>query len=201
MISLTHLVQGYQRFKKNYIGDNHHLFQELAKGQKPQVMVLACCDSRVDPALLLQSKPGDLFVARSIANFVMPFNKENEVYQGLGAALEFGVRQLEVSHLIILGHSRCGGIEAFLNPHQVLSNNDFISRWLNLITVPETAKKDSEHCAKAALLQSYHNCLSFPWIKVRVDSGLLVIHLWFFDIQTGSLQAYQFNKQCFEPLD
>lgn len=198
MTRLPELIRGYQKFKQKYIETNSALLQKLAQGQQPRVMVLACCDARVDPALLLQCKPGDLFVARSIANFVMPFNKDSEVYQGLSAALEFGIRQLEVEDLIILGHSQCGGIEAFLNPSCLIPHNDFMSPWLNLITVPESARVNSETCAKATLLQSYQNCLSFPWIATRLKAGLLNIHLWFFDIKTGLLSAYRASDQRFQ---
>ena len=198
---LSQLIKGYRRFKQQYSTGNSQLLQKLAEGQAPRVMVLACCDARVDPALLLQCQPGDLFVARSIANFVMPFNIDSEVYQGLSAALEFGIRQLEVADLIILGHSQCGGIEAFLNPDRLLAHNDFINRWLSLITVPDQARENSDACAQAALLQSYQNCLSFPWIKERVKLDLLLIHLWFFDIKTATLSAYQPQQQVFCPLD
>ena len=201
MVLLSELIEGYRKFKAKYVDGDKRLLKQLAQGQRTQVMVLACCDSRVDPALLLQCKPGDLFVARSIANFVMPFNKANEVYQGLSAALEFGVSLLKVKHLIILGHSQCGGIEAFLKPDSLPSDNDFMGRWLSLINVLDpVAKQDSEACAKAALLKSYENCLTFPWIKDRVTGKLLQIHLWFFDICTGSLSEYQFSQQAFQPL-
>lgn len=195
MTKLADLTQGYQQFKEKYVEGQPSILARLSKGQKPQVMVLSCCDARVDPALLLQCHPGDLFIARSIANFVMPFSKSNEVYQGLSAALEFGVRVLKVEHLIILGHSQCGGIEAVLDSTHLPTNNDFISRWLSTITVPDQAKENSETCAKAALIQSYQNCLTFPWINHRVTRGDLTIHLWFFDIKTGLLTAYCF-KTC-----
>src|SRR5271168_1065373 len=102
-------------------------------GQQPQVMMVACCDSRVDPALILQCDPGDLFVVRNVANIVPPYEKDT-VHHGTSAALEFGVCFLDVKHLILFGHSQCGGIDALINSDNV-GKNDFITDWVNIIKI------------------------------------------------------------------
>src|SRR5579863_9197421 len=97
-------------------------------GQKPEVMVVACCDSRVDPALILQCDPGDLFVVRNVANIIPPYEND-EAHHGTSAALEFGISVLHVKHLILLGHSQCGGIQALLKTNGE-PQNDFINNWV-----------------------------------------------------------------------
>ncbi len=163
--------------------------QSLSReGQKPQIMVVACCDSRVDPALLLQCDPGDLFVARNVANIIPPYEKD-EAHHGTSAALEFGICFLEVNDLIILGHSQCGGIKALLNTTDV-RQDDFITKWVSLIQIQKAKQYDIDDCAKFALTQSYRNCMTFPWVKSKVLAGELTIHLWFLDIKTGQIFTY-----------
>ncbi len=193
------ILAGYQKFHQKYVTENDALLKKLAaQGQKPDAMVVACCDSRVDPALLLQCDPGDLFVVRNVANIVPPYEND-EAHHGTSAALEFGVCYLNVKHLIILGHSQCGGINALLNRHQ-LQQDDFISNWINLIKLNENAPREVDSCAKEALLTSYQNCLTFPWIKERLKQNTLAIHLWFFEIQEGTIYAYSPNQKTFNPL-
>jgi carbonic anhydrase len=186
------LRKGYQRFRIAHAVGADSLMRTLAQdGQRPEVMVVACSDSRVDPALLLQSLPGELFVVRNVANIIPPYEAD-DAHHGTSAALEFGICYLHVNHLIILGHSQCGGIQAMLSPEN-LHQDDFISNWTNI-------NKDSslhfeshqaDDCAKASLAQSYQNCLTFPWIKSRVDEKKLEIHCWFFDIKQACL--YELN--------
>src|SRR3990167_6188557 len=132
--SFKKIIQGYLSFRKKYATGDQSVMQQLAyHGQRPEIMVVACCDSRVDPSLILQCEPGDLFVVRNVANIVPPYECD-EGHHGVSAALEFGVCYLHVKHLIILGHSQCGGVRAKLN-HIELHQDDFISRWMDLIKI------------------------------------------------------------------
>lgn len=195
--SFNKILQGYKSFRNKYAHGDQSVMQYLSYyGQNPKVMVVACCDSRVDPALILQCDPGDLFVVRNVANIVPPYEKD-EMHHGTSAALEFGVRNLEVQHLILLGHSQCGGIQALLNNN---TENDFIARWVSLIKTQHCDRHDSDECAKFALKQSYQNCLTFPWLAEKVAQGDLVIYLWFFDIKTGQIFMYSENKDEYQPL-
>jgi len=192
------MLRGYQQFREKYTTGDHSVMQYLANnGQRPKVMVIACCDSRVDPALILQRDPGELFVVRNVANIVPPYEKD-EMHHGTSAALEFGVCYLNVEHIIILGHSQCGGIDALLNEAQ-LHQNDFISNWVSLIKPSKTEDLDQDSCAKQALLQSKLNCMTFPWLQEKVKEKLLIIHLWFFDIKSGQLFAFDEAQQIFLP--
>lgn len=197
--SFTKILQGYQDFRNKYAIGDKSVMQYLSDyGQQPRIMVIACCDSRVDPALILQCDPGDLFVVRNVANIVPPYEKD-EAHHGTSAALEFGICFLKVEHLILLGHSQCGGVQARLNSESM--TNDFITNWVSLIKMPPQDQQNVDDCAKLALKQSYQNCLTFPWIKDKIDQQKLTIHLWFFDIKSGKIYTYSDAKEIYQPLD
>lgn len=198
-ISLQKLLQGYEVFREKYVHGDQSVMQYLSYfGQQPQTMVVSCCDSRVDPALILQCDPGDLFVVRNVANIVPPYEKDDS-HHGTSAALEFGICYLGVKHLILLGHSQCGGIQALLSTDRG-SQNDFIQNWVSVIKLDSAHAHNADACAKAALKQSYQNCLAFPWIGERVRQKKLIIHLWFFDIESGEIFTYSRDKDEFVPL-
>lgn len=192
------LLQGYASFRKKYATGDQSVMQHLAAhGQKPDIMVIACCDSRVDPSLILQCDPGDLFVVRNVANIVPPCECD-EKHHGTSAALEFGVCYLNVRHIIIFGHSQCGGIEALLNAKN-LKQNDFITNWVSLIGA-HTHLHDINTVSKKALTLSYENCLTFPWIQKRITQNTLQIHRWFFDISSGEIVVYSNEEKNYQQL-
>jgi len=197
--SFKKMLQGYREFQKKYASGDNQTMEKLADhGQSPETMFIACSDSRVDPALLLQCNPGDIFVVRNVANIVPPYEID-ERHHGISAALEFGVCYLNVKHLVILGHSQCGGIDALLNDDQ-LEQNDFITRWVSILKKDAT-NNDIDQVAQKSLLDSYQNCLSFPWIKKQVEQGALAIHLWFFNIKDATIFDYSFENKLFQPLN
>jgi carbonic anhydrase len=194
----AYILDGYQTFRKKYAEGDRSIMQFLSyHGQQPEVMMVACCDSRVDPALIFQCDPGDLFVVRNVANIVPPYEKDAK-HHGTSAALEFGVCFLEVKHLILLGHSQCGGIQAWLNRDN--NDDDFITNWVSQIKMHHPQDEDVDTCARRALMQSRQNCLTFPWIKQKVDEHKLEIHLWYFDIKTGQVFAWSKATNQYEPL-
>lgn len=198
--SFKKILIGYQLFRKKYAQGDKSIMDYLSRhGQQPKIMVVACCDSRVDPALILQCDPGDLFVVRNVANIVPPYEKD-EAHHGTSAALEFGVCFLKVKHLILLGHSQCSGVQALLNSEN-LKQNDFISNWVSLIKTEGRDFQNVDDCAKAALQQSYQNCMTFPWISQEIRDQKLIIHLWFFDIKTGQIFTYLASEKKYKPLD
>ena len=187
--SFKKILNGYQEFREKYVHADQSIMQYLSDyGQQPKIMVVACCDSRVDPALILQCDPGDLFVVRNVANIVPPYEKD-EMHHGTSAALEFGVCFLQVQHLILLGHSQCGGMRALLDAHST-QPNDFISNWVSIVSSEDNMEQDPDACAKLALQKSYQHCLTFPWLKAKVKMQKLFVHLWFFDIKSGQIYTY-----------
>jgi len=201
--SLKKIVSGYNTFRKKYAESDQALMQNLSiHGQKPKIMVIACCDSRVDPALILQCDPGDLFVVRNVANIVPPYEKD-EKHHGTSAALEFAVCYLNVKRIIILGHSQCGGIKSLVNQEEALSGqDDFISNWVSVVKTSGCEKyaNNSDDYAKVALQQSYQNSLTFPWIAKKIAANELAIHRWFFDIKSGQIFTYCEEHKAYNPL-
>lgn len=192
------MLHGYKAFRKKYALGDQSVMQYLSHyGQQPQIMVVACCDSRVDPALILQCDPGDLFVVRNVANIVPPYEKDDS-HHGVSAALEFGIRFLKIKHLILLGHSQCGGIQALIDGDS--QQNDFVSNWVSLIKTDHFKIKNSDEYAKLALHQSHQNCLTFPWISERLKQNELIIHSWFFDIKSGQIFTFIKDTNDFQLL-
>lgn len=193
------LLNGYQDFRNQYAEGNTSIMKSLSYGQQPKVMIVGCCDSRVDPALILQCDPGDLFITRNVANIIPPFEKD-EHYHGTSAALEFAIRYLKVEHLILLGHSQCGGINALISEESL--GDDFITKWVSVLKKSGPLPTTVDECAKRSLHQSYQHCLTFPWIKERVEQGELMIHTWFFEIESGQIYTSQPGEsdENFTPL-
>lgn len=193
------MIRGYQEFRKKFALGDKSIMRYLSRyGQSPDTMIVACCDSRVDPALILQCDPGELFVVRNVANIVPPYEHDDS-HHGTSAALEFGICFLKVKHLVLLGHSQCGGIQALLDKVK-LEQNDFISNWVSIIQLNDEMQ-DVDQSAKMALQQSHQNCLTFPWINHALEQKTLMIHLWFFDIATGQIFMYSQDEKIYKPLD
>ncbi len=203
------LIAGFQRFRERSLADVDAQFHDLVQfGQTPSTLVVGCCDSRVDPALILDCAPGDLFVIRNVANLVPPAENQGH-YHGTSAALEFGVRNLKVQHIIVLGHAQCGGIHALLEGG-VAKDDSFISEWMTIADAArqhieqEHANASSEErhraCEQQAILVSLENLMTFSWIRERVEQGSLSLHGWYFDIERGELLGYDATARRFEKL-
>jgi len=194
---IDRLIAGFRGFRARYYEQRPERMQELAReGQSPEVMLIACSDSRVDPALLLGSEPGELFIVRNVANLVPPYGPDNG-HHGTSAALEFAVRDLQVKHIVILGHSMCGGVQAL---RAAMSgeppSREFIAPWMEIAAaacpcgadgkVPEQSKVERD-----GIRISLRNLLTFPWIADKVSSGELGLHGWWIDLDGGRLCAVQ----------
>jgi len=167
--------------------------QELAtRGQTPAVMVIACSDSRVDPALLFGTEPGDLFTVRNVANLVPPYTPDSN-YHGTSAALEFGVRDLDVPHIVVLGHSACGGVQALREASAgAPADREFIAPWMEIAAAAcrcETGGvvPDQQTVEHEGIRISLKNLHSFPWIEERVRAGELKLSGWWVDLVAGKL--------------
>ena len=209
MSSPRQLIEGFKRFRERSLtGDNAQFHNLVQFGQTPSTLVVACCDSRVDPALTLDCAPGDLFVIRNVANLVPPAENQGH-YHGTSAALEFGVRNLGVQHIIVLGHAQCGGIHALLEGG-VSKDESFIVEWMGIADAArehveqEYANADSKvrhrACEQQAILVSLDNLMTFTWIRERVEQGKLTLHGWYFDIEHGELLGYNPTTRQFETL-
>jgi carbonic anhydrase len=194
------LLEGFQRFRERHFKSKDSLYQQLVtEGQTPRTMVVACCDSRVDPALVLDCEPGDLFVIRNVANLVPPI-EGRAGHHGTTAAIEYGVRNLCVEHIIVLGHAHCGGIGSLVRSGGVSNPGSFIDDWMCLVEsarrsvmaeMPNaTLKEQTRACEQRAILVSLENLMTFSWVRERVEAGKLRLHGWYFDIENGQLLRY-----------
>ena len=205
--SIAKLIDGFEVFRANYFGTDNDLFQRLVHaGQSPKVLVVACSDSRVDPAILTGAEPGELFVIRNVANLIPPYHSGGTNH-GTRAALEFSVCNLEVEHIILLGHSRCGGIRSLIDPVQADGPGEFMRSWMGMVrdgccAEPQAGDADERARAmeKAALLISLRNLNDFPWVQERVRAGSLTLHAWYFDLEQGALLGWDSDDDRFVAL-
>jgi carbonic anhydrase len=209
MKDIARFIAGFKRFRQHYFDPHEQRFAPLQQGQRPKVLLIGCSDSRVDPAMLTGCAPGELFVVRNVANLVPPCEHDTH-HHGVSAALEYAVCALEVEHIIVLGHSGCGGISALMEGVREGLSTEYIGPWVRIAdrarerVLKDLAGKEPavqlRACEQAAILVSLENLLSFHWIGDRVESGALLLHGWYFDISVGQLLSYTPDKGSFEPL-
>jgi carbonic anhydrase len=199
MTDFADLLSGYQRFRQTDWRRQRERWTELSEGQSPKVMVIACSDSRVDPAQIFDTSPGEIFVVRNIANLVPPFELGGGRH-GVSAALEFAVTQLEVPEIVVLGHGACGGVHAALSrrfEHAPPGAGGFIAHWVDMldeardrIVAELGAGHEAIHALELETVRvSINNLRSFPCIPEREAAGRLTIHGAYFAIADGVLHV------------
>lgn len=188
------LLSGYRRFRHTVWPGRRERFEALAqRGQKPETLVIACSDSRVDPAMVFDAGPGEIFIVRNVANLVPPF-EDDTAFHGTSAAIEFAVRVLAVKKIIVMGHAMCGGIHALLHPASA-EKLDFMSAWVSIaaeardrvLACEPVEEKQQQLCEFEAIKLSLRNLRTFRWIERRVDAGELQLYGTLFDIRSGVL--------------
>ncbi|GLT47219.1 hypothetical protein SLA2020_209290 [Shorea laevis] len=198
--AVKRIFDGFNRFKTCKFDKNPELFAELAKGQHPKFLVFACSDSRVSPSHILDFQPGEAFMARNIANMVPEFDKIR--YSGVGAVIEYAVGSLEVRNILVIGHSKCGGIQRLMTHPEDGSNEfDFIDDWVR-IGLPAKEKVLSENpnlsleeqlklCEKESVKNSVRNLWSYPYVKKAVLDGNLKLWGGYYDFVHGKFELLE----------
>jgi carbonic anhydrase len=189
------LIEGYRRFRASGWQEHRRLFKELAaKGQSPRALVITCSDSRLDPQLIFNTAPGEIFVIRNVAALVPPYERDS-AYHGTSAALEFAVRVLKVEHIIVMGHAQCGGIGALLRGAGE-GGADFVRHWMDIATPARdralmmtegNVENAQTLCEHEAVKVSLEYLMTFPWVRERVESGETKLHGFYFGIEAGEL--------------
>ena len=205
--AIDHLLEGFKRFQHHYFAGSGHVFERLREGQHPSTLVIGCCDSRVHPPMLMDTAPGEVFTVRNVANLVPP-NRPDNPHASVAAALEFAVCNLQVEHVIVLGHSGCGGIRALMQ--RDYARDSALGQWLHLAEparrfvcthhADASAAEQLALAEKASVLVSLENLLSYPWLAERVARGTLELHGWYFDLHSGALWGYDTAARQFVPL-
>jgi len=203
------LKDGYRSFLAGRFVNERSRYETLAEtGQRPEIMVFGCVDSRVSPEVIFDAAPGELLVVRNVANLVPPYEPDRDSQHGTSAALEFGVQALHVKHIIILGHAYCGGIRAFVDVAEPLSPGDFIGRWMSQIapaaaSLGPRSENDRDTYLRrlefASVELSLRNLMTFPYVRSSVEQGRLQLHGAYFGVATGHLLIRENTTGKFEP--
>jgi carbonic anhydrase len=205
------LLNGYRNFMSGRYASESSRYRSLAReGQAPETMVIACCDSRAAPEAIFDAGPGELFVVRNVANLVPPYSPDGE-YHSTSAALEFAVQSLKVRHIVVMGHGRCGGIRAALDPSAApLSPGDFIGKWMSLVAPAAeavagnammTAGERQTALERISIRYSLANLRTFPCVSILERKERLSLHGAWFDISTGELWIMNAETGDFERPD
>jgi len=202
--------KGHEAFQKVKFKKNEERFKQLIeKGQDPKALFIGCSDSRVMPAMITGSKPGDLFIVRNIGNFVAPFNPDAD-FHATASAIEYATSVLEVSDIIVCGHSHCGAIEALYKEITPTPENIHTIKWLELgleakkvamlAYKNESKEKILRYTEKISVVYQIDNLLTYPGIKRRVEEGTLFLHAWYYDMESGFIEYYDDDSYEFKPL-
>jgi carbonic anhydrase len=201
---MDRLLAGYKRFRANGWPEQRRIFESLAEnGQAPQTLVVACVDSRVDPTRIFDTRPGEMLTVRNVASLVPPYAPDS-LYHGTSAALEFGVRVLEIPHIVVMGHGLCGGVKTLVEGAP-MEGLEFIAPWMSIakdacaqVAGTGTMEERRRNCEFESVKVSLRNLMSFPWVAERVAAGKLKLHGTWFDIRIGELMVLQADGK-FEP--
>jgi carbonic anhydrase len=207
----SYLIQRYQGWKATTYAENRSWYRRLAdEGQRPRAMIISCCDSRVHVTSLFGADSGEFFSHRNIANLVPPFNPDGD-HHGTSAAIEYAVKALKVAHMIVLGHSQCGGVKgchAMCTGHapELEEKTSFVGTWLNLLRpgfervkdVPEAEQIDA--LEKEAVVISLENLMTFPFVQAALEAGEMTLHGLWHDIGAGNLSQYNPQTGAFEQI-
>ena len=196
------LIKGLRQFQSQYVSSHQGLFEQLAHGQKPRVLFIACSDSRVDPNLIVQADPGEIFVLRNAGNIVPPYGAANG---GEGATIEYAIQGLGVSDIIVCGHSHCGAMKGLFKLKELQESMPLVCHWLDHAEATRRVVLENySACSKDELVEiavaenvltQIDNLRTYPAVRSRLNQGVLRLHAWVYDIGTGEVHAYDPLKQ------
>lgn len=207
-----YLVQRYHGWKATSYRENQMWYRRLAtEGQRPRAMVISCCDSRVHVTSIFGADQGEFFIHRNIANLVPPYAPDGD-HHGTSAAVEYAVTALKVAHIIVLGHSQCGGVQGCIdmcegNAPQLESKDSFVGRWMDilkpkygLVADVQDETERARQFERQSVVASLENLMSFPFVASAVEAGNLTLHGLWTDIGEGGLEYFDHASQGFKPV-
>ena len=188
---VAELVSGIRQFFAEVVPSKRSLFDELATGQSPPTLIITCADSRIDPSLITQSEPGDIFVVRNAGNIVPPLEQSGSSPDGNAASIEYAINALNVGHIVVCGHSSCGAMGGLQNLDG-LDALPSVRRWLEhsepLLDTP--AADDLDSLIEANVLLKLEHLKRYPGVGEKIESGELTLHAWVYDIGSGDVRAH-----------
>ncbi len=200
------LVRGIHHFQTTGFNENKDLFKLLSEGQKPDTLLITCSDSRISVEMLLQTKPGDLFILRNAGNIIPAFGA---AHGGEAATIEYAIKALGVAHIVIMGHSNCGAMKGLLH-REDLGTMPLVKEWLEHASATYEVVKDCygdlegkellNATIKENVLVQIDNLRTYPVVAARLAKGLLTLHGWIYDIETGTILAFDPNESHFSPI-
>lgn len=204
-----HLLDGHANFMSGrYAREKERIRDLAASGQKPTTLIIACCDSRAAPEMIFDAGPGELFVLRNVANLVPTYQPDGGQH-GTSAAIEFAIKGLGIANIVVMGHGRCGGISAALDPNmKPLDSGDFIGKWMSMLgelpsqlgqnTLMTPAERQTA-MERISIRNSIRNLRTFPYVAKLEDDGKLAVHGAWFDISTGELWVMNADGDFYRP--
>lgn len=212
MKKLSELLEGNEIFQKSYFKKHEVQLLELVKnGQSPKALFIGCSDSRVIPTLITHAPPGFLFVLQNVGGFVSPY-KPDEEYHATASGIEYAVNALEVTEIIVCGHTHCGAIASLYEGEQ-LNDKEFVhtKKWLSLggrakamasLALGKDADKEEllKLTERLSIVAQIENLLTYPYVKKKVNDGTLHLHGWMYDIETGEIEYYDPDEHQFLSL-
>lgn len=200
------IIRGVHFFQQNIFRDQRELFERLAQGQEPEALFITCSDSRIDPSLITQTKPGELFIVRNVGNIIPAYGAGGG---GEGAAIEYALKALDVQDIIICGHTHCGAMNSLLHPEQ-LEDLPSVRKWLThadstLSIIRERYGDDTDQqklldTVKENVLVQIDNLHTHPAVAAALSVGSLKVHGWVYDFEAGAMHAYHPDQSKFLPM-
>jgi carbonic anhydrase len=203
---IQRLVEGIHHFQANAFRSQRELFEHLARGQNPDTLFITCSDSRIDPSLIMRTKPGELFILRNAGNIIPPYGASNG---GEAPTVEFAVVGLQVRDIVVCGHSHCGAVKGLLHPDKLIDLPN-VAAWLYHAEATRRIMFEKyKHCTPAELLTAsieenvlvqLENLATYPFVSERLRAGTLDLHGWVYDFETGEVHAYDPAAGQFQPV-
>lgn len=196
---VAQLISGLQNFANNIVPEKQSLFDELAGGQSPETLFITCADSRIDPSLITQTDPGSIFVVRNAGNIVPKLEADGTSPDGNAGSIEYAITALNVSHVVVCGHSGCGAMGGLQNLDAVAESLPSVRRWLeHSESLLDTGPTDLDSLIEANVLLQLEHLQTYPGVQDKLDAGEIELHAWVYDIGTGDVRGY--NGESFVSL-
>lgn len=208
-MAISWIINGVGEFHKNYFNTNRELFNQLSQGQTPEVLFITCSDSRIDPNLLTQTKPGELFIIRNVGNLVPAYGATN---YGECAGIEYALTALNIKHIIVCGHSHCGAMKGLLQLNNLAEEMPLVYNWLKACAEPTRRLVQDNYQAfegekllrltiEENILTQIENLQTYPVIRSRLHNDTVYLHAWVYEIETGQIFAFNASEGQFTLLD